>query len=789
MTSLVLFKSDRSKKIDRTKSAIDWGTGKPRNQANKSRPSSVSGTFLYTGEPISQTYQNTDTTLSNVRINDELVPAPLHTTDITSHEIPLEFPSNHPFTSHISEKSIFPTASIDLNDRPSTCTDPYIVTHKIRGNPFRREVHYYGLQQERYRTAKWPDKHYMQLPRSLSNIESLPIYPWPRKMFAPNNKNSIQSSTTNTLKHKEKKSLEGTYQNYYSNEEGLSSHAINNTTTTTTMLSPNEQLKPHLNKTFELARPMEGTQAIYSNENHRQPNALERQQPPMYYAPMETIKIMSENEKLDDHMRNGMNYVNLPEHLYSTDQAPTWIPQQETLNDNQVKPCEIRFLHSLRPSTTGNQLARDHYANHQQMDAENRLQQLEVIRPTENINLFNVKLRTLQHSRHARPILPQYRDDYVNTLYDQMGTYVQERSGLYHTQNYEPNSLVQAIPELENDQGYKTTVNNEYDVNDVLNTGEQTQQRAKPILFQCRAIGDYQNMRNRLLNKLHAPNDAATVNTRTQEGNKQFVQRESIYGQAYNTKKFLQENALLPHARTDPTRLMSTTYNTNLEQVRSLNSYPIKTIQNQSVNNNNNNNQEKTNDILVSPVLRPSHYDELYKTKYINEHTDGYSRRSTARVYDSPFKNEQNTAMNNLCQQQTKSLEPYLSIPGQLPRSVKINLRLPGPEVVARFIEPKTDTHTTYQRSFKDISYHETIPQTQRSTKTNNQNLIRTSENRLKELKLLDLQDQWSKTQAQQQYHIEHPETVPYVGDCTIRAKKEILIADTIAKRGIMTVR
>ncbi|CAF3473375.1 unnamed protein product [Rotaria sp. Silwood1] len=371
-----------------------------------------------------------------------------------------------------------------------------------------------------------------------------------------------------------------------------------------------------------------------------------------------------------------------------------------------------------------------------------------------------------------------------------MGTYVQERSGLYHTQNYEPNSLVQAIPELENKQGYITTVNNEYDVNDILNTVEQNQQRAKPILFQRRAIGDYQNMRNRLLNKLRVPNDAATVDTRTQEGNKQFVQRESIYGQAYNTKKFLQENTLLPNARIDATRLMSTTYNTNLERVRSLNSYPIKTTQNQSVNNT----QGKTNDVLVSPVLRPSHNDELYTSKYINEHTDGYSRRSTVRVYDSPFKNEQNATMNDLSQQQTihsytNSLDPFLSIPGQIPRSVKTNLRLPGPEVVARFIEPKFDTRTTYQRSFKDISYHETIPQTQRSKKNNNQISTHTLDNHLRECKILDLQDQWSKTQAQQQYHIEHPESVPYVGDCTIRAKKEILIADTIAKRGMMTVR
>jgi hypothetical protein len=34
---------------------------------------------------------------------------------------------------------------------------------------------------------------------------------------------------------------------------------------------------------------------------------------------------MSENEKLDDQLCNGTDYVNLPAHLYPTDRASTWI--------------------------------------------------------------------------------------------------------------------------------------------------------------------------------------------------------------------------------------------------------------------------------------------------------------------------------------------------------------------------------------------------------------------------------------------------------------------------------
>jgi hypothetical protein len=143
-----------------------------------------------------------------------------------------------------------------------------------------------------------------------------------------------------------------------------------------------------------------------------------------------------------------------------------------------MKPREIRFLHRQRPSTTGSQLARDHYASHQQMNAENRLQQLEVIRPKENIDLLNAKFRILQNPRHARPILPQYRDDYVNTLYDQMGTYVQERAGLYHTVAYEPAALAQAIPELEQQANHPTRTEadfqDERNLDELLNRAEQS---------------------------------------------------------------------------------------------------------------------------------------------------------------------------------------------------------------------------------------------------------------------------------------------------------------------------
>ena len=215
--------------------------------------------------------------------------------------------------------------------------------------------------------------------------------------------------------------------------------------------------------------------------------------------------------------------------------------------------------------------------------------------------------------------------------------------------------------------------------------------------------------------------------------------------------------------------------------------------------------QGPNGDTLVSPVLYPAVYDELYTTKHITEHTDGYSRRSTARVYDSPFKGEHDRTVYKVYQQQasahpqTISFDPQLSIPAALPRGAKTAIRLPGPEVVARYVEPTGEPSTTYQRSYKDITFHESMPQIQglnRSGRVRSQSMrdqvpqtSRVANSRDKEWKLRDLQDRWSKTQAQRDYHTAYPEAVPDVGGCTIRAKKEILIADTLAKRGMLTVR
>ena len=273
-----------------------------------------------------------------------------------------------------------------------------------------------------------------------------------------------------------------------------------------------------------------------------------------------------------------------------------------------------------------------------------------------------------------------------------------------------------------------------------------------------------------------------------------MIQRETIYGESFNTRKFLQENSLAAHARTDPTALMSTDSNRNLERVRSLNSFPIPAAE-----ATNEREMKISDDIVVGPLLPPSPYDELYSNNHINEQTDGYSRRSTYRVYDSPFKADHENLIYKVYPKEKISVAPYPKKADSLPRAAKVMLRLPGPEVVSKAKDSVNEPHSTYQHSFQDVSFYEMItplddykPENHHqrlAMKDNDPRFGRMTDGRVKQWKLIDLQDRWTKTNAQRQYHQDHPEAIPYVGDATIRTKKEILIADTVEKQRMMVVR
>jgi len=199
---------------------------------------------------------------------------------------------------------------------------------------------------------------------------------------------------------------------------------------------------------------------------------------------------MSQDEHLDNQLRYGTDYVNLPADRFPTDRAPTWTRQSPPSNSSTESPKEIRFLHHLRPSTDIPQIARDRQMSHQQIEADNRLQQLEVIRPMDNMILLNLKYQNLQKSNHNRPLLPQYYDEYIQTFYDQTGRFIHERSGLYQTNTYNPHALSQSMPEI------STSTSNQEDRDNLLHD-ENSLSASKQGLFQYKTFADYQAMRVR----------------------------------------------------------------------------------------------------------------------------------------------------------------------------------------------------------------------------------------------------------------------------------------------------
>ncbi|CAF0785570.1 unnamed protein product [Didymodactylos carnosus] len=853
MTTLIIFKSPEQEDIP----PRDWGTGR-RREKQPDTTFQRSGTFLYT-------YIRPGTR----------VPAPLHNTDTSLDQINKLFPSNHPFTSHISEKALFPNPvrndenpNSPITPTSATQVEPYIVTHKTY------EIHFPGIKQR----LRWPDKHYMQLPRSSqisrskSDASSSSNYPSPTKMFAPNSDlwpvtQPLTPDTINTLKNKDVSLLESTYTADYSSD-GLGSHIIyksDNLNDREHGLSRagGTKMMPHFERVLDPARPLEGMQSLH----------LHGQQPQMYYTPELKTWTLSEDEKQDHQLRYGKDYTNLPADSFPTDRAPIYTPREES-NDQPKAHGEIRYLHLKRPQSAQmpSQILQFRRNQDQQMEASSRYRELEAIKPADNITLLNLKLRALQHPRHARPILPQYRDDHVKTFYSHVGTYVQERNGLYHT-SYNPSLLKQQIPELneysgnENPHG-ETSVDNlcspEQNQNlsprYLLDAGEATQERQKPKLFQDKVFRDYRMMRNHLTDKLHAPIDAGCVDALTQEKN--FIHRQSTYAQAYNTRKYLQENVLSANARAEPSRLISTS-NQDLNRVRYDSAFPLSDAElkyqdtalphpsqrpttsydcsqsqrhvpdnfqvshplsrsatfshfmpshqlNENYRMPRNRELIQNEATIVGPLLPPAPYEELYSSNHINEQTDGYSKRSVPRVYDSPFKYDDENIQYKVFGPPLSSTDKASTTTTYVPtaqqsKSTKTVIQLPGNEIVSRFVEPYENPQTTYQHSYKDLVYHEKLPTQSPYTCSSNDiermlkghrlsvkdgdiRFGRMSDGRVKQWRLIDLQDQWTKTNAQREYHELHPESVPYVGESTIIGKKAVALADSRAKKPFVAV-
>jgi hypothetical protein len=122
---------------------------------------------------LNQVYRESNLELSNIRSNDQLVPCP-QKENLLKKQIDKKFPANHPLTSQISYKKVFPnftapenstkgeqalTTSIAHNQFTPAQVDNTIVVNKISGKPYRHEIRY--LNQPGQANGLWYyDKEY-----------------------------------------------------------------------------------------------------------------------------------------------------------------------------------------------------------------------------------------------------------------------------------------------------------------------------------------------------------------------------------------------------------------------------------------------------------------------------------------------------------------------------------------------------------------------------------------------------------------------------------------------------
>lgn len=150
------------------------------------------------GVPIEQYYDLTPLKKSNLRRNDELVPNP-EKSEMGKIQIPLGFPSEHPYTSHIPKFQVFPSLespedikkgklAVTLHPTlpptaPASAPDPSIL-EKTKGHFDRRELVSVQKESER-KPLTWPEHNLLQLVKG-PELKRQVYYPVPPTSVVPN---------------------------------------------------------------------------------------------------------------------------------------------------------------------------------------------------------------------------------------------------------------------------------------------------------------------------------------------------------------------------------------------------------------------------------------------------------------------------------------------------------------------------------------------------------------------------------------------------------------------------
>lgn len=183
-------------------------------------------------------------------------------------------------------------------------------------------------------------------------------------------------------------------------------------------------------------------------------------------------------------------------------------------------------------------IEQEHKDRIQQMQMASRQKELDTIGPKEDIRVLRFKHDSLEKKRdgNAAPFLKQNIAHHVQTFYDQERKFLGERAELYRNPSvYDPRLLAQHVELCK--EG--APMNRFYTDGSPYISSHLD---GRPVRFADQVLDEH-------LNEKRAPLEAVLVDVNSnaepvvQEN--RFILQQSTYGDAYNTKKFLQENNLV----------------------------------------------------------------------------------------------------------------------------------------------------------------------------------------------------------------------------------------------------
>lgn len=228
-----------------------------------------------------QFYDITNLKRSDVRSNDQLLPNAA-SQEMNEKQIDLPFPAEHPYYSHTSRLAVIPkfntpadpvTGDPSRSDspiHPNAAANPYrvMIVSKTKGAPYRKEIQEYPFESGKYALTWNGENDFYQLMKTPTSGQQ-PYYPSPPKIVHPNlrlrdESQRLELRSVNCLRNVEREQWKTIYQyNYTGYGESNAMHlddyhtkAINELTEGRD--SRNDALMPKSVPILTSPRPMEG---------------------------------------------------------------------------------------------------------------------------------------------------------------------------------------------------------------------------------------------------------------------------------------------------------------------------------------------------------------------------------------------------------------------------------------------------------------------------------------------------------------------------------------------------